>query len=121
MAQVKFEAGKVYECEDRVKGTRLFTITERTTFGTAITVTVQFEDTKEIVTGRVIKDAFKNCEKLRLLVNDLTTGHFITAFADNAEDVDPTADWTWRERVESGDANPEYWATQNAIMNGNFA
>jgi hypothetical protein len=116
-----FVVGKHYECNDRVKGTRFFTVTERTIFDAAITVTVQFEDTKEIVTGRVIKDAFKNCEKLRLLVNDLTTGHFVTAFADNAEDVDPTADWTWRERVEAGDDDPEYWANQDAVLNGDFA
>lgn len=116
-----FEIGKHYECNDRVKGARNFTVVERTTFDATISITVIFEDNHERVTGRVVKDAFKNCEKLRLLVNDLTTGHFITAFADNAEDVDPTADWTWRERVEAGDTDPEFWAIQDARLNGDFA
>lgn len=125
-----FEVGKRYECEDKGK-IRTFMVTERTKGDTEVVsekrtltewkVTVVFEDTKERLTATAYKDSFRDCEKLCLLVYDQNAGHFITAYADNAEDVDPTADWTWRERVESGDTDPEYWATQDAILNGDFA
>lgn len=125
-----FEIGKRYECEYNGR-VRTFTVTKRTKGDTKVIsekrkltkcyVTAFFEDTKESVTAMVYKDSFRDCEKFLLWVLDQNVGHILTVYADNAEDVDPTADWTWREREEEGYSDPEYWAIQDAILNGDFA
>ena len=116
-----FKVGKRYECHVGNR-TRMFTVTGRNIISDDMprhSVTVQFEDTQESVTRKVYKDAFHDCEKIDLL--DQQSGHFVAAYADTAEDINPTFDWTWREREKEGDYDPEYWAYENARLNGDIA
>ena len=126
-----FEVGKRYACREGIGNVRFFTVTERN-MGLHLDgkkpidfdydgsfIVFQMEDTKELIKAHFFQlDAYHSCEKIRAYTADKKR---LEAYADTADDIDPTSDWTWREREEEGDCDPEYWAIQDAILNGDFA